>query len=92
MVDLMLEALRRKRRETLLRAIFLRLNADSSDSIDRADLANLVDADVQLDGGAARLGMVQRHLDAELGRSDGKASASALARGAVGSGLTLDST
>mgnify|MGYP006147926593 CR=1 FL=1 len=79
MIDLMLEALRHKRRDTLLRAIFLRLNADSSSaSIDRVDLANLADAN-SLDGGAARLGMIQRHLDAELGRSDGKVSASWLA-------------
>ena len=78
LVEAMAAKLARKRRETLLRAVFMRMDADSSGSVDRAEFEHLKDGSADDE---ARLGIIIRSLKQQLGDSDGELTIDEWVRG-----------
>ena len=70
LVDDWLEILAKKRRNTLLRQVFLKMDADSSGAVDMDEFANLKDGSEDDDA----LHMVYHYLDSQHGNSDGELS------------------
>ena len=86
MVDAMLDRLARKKRETLLRQVFLKMDADSSGSVDRAEFDNLKDGEDD----DARLNMIYSYLDAAYGDADGELSSDEWVQGMKAMGEDMD--
>ena len=86
MVDAMLGRLARKKRETLLRQVFLKMDADSSGSVDRAEFDNLKDGEDD----DARLNMIYSYLDAAYGDADGELSSDEWVHGMKAMGEDMD--
>ena len=70
LVDDWLEILAKKRRVTLLRQVYLKMDADSSGSVDMDEFQNLKDGSSDDDV----LHMIYHYLDSEYGNSDGELS------------------
>ena len=87
MVDEMLLKLARKRRETLLRQVFLKMDIDSSGTIDRAEFENLTDGSAEA---SRQLSTIYGYLDAEFGDSDGELSMDEWVQGMKSMGEDMD--
>ena len=87
MVDEMLDCLDRKKRDTLLRQVFFKMDADGSGSVDRDEFEHLKDGG---EGDDARLQMIYTYLDSEFGDSDGELSIDEWVQGMKAMGEEMD--